>query len=258
MAMSNAERQRKHKEKLKTQAADSTSIAEQLAGSTRTLEGLVARFERAMELAATMDLPEDGAMPPAPAPAGALVLPPDEVESLARIKQLRYFREDGSYGPEVATCKFLGMSIDEWLMARQELLAVFGLVDTIAKWNRQINEGIAANRLRQPEDRESHAPEPAEAVDFATLEKAYWSWLNKECPFPARSDERRLWVRQNQLSYDGTVWTRISDPLPSGTGKPFSNWQVTFTGDDGRVIEQPIEETAQTEPRRARTSSWGS
>src|SRR4051812_26159883 len=200
MTMSGAERQRKYKERLKAEAAESKEMG-------GNLGELVPRLEQAVHLVESKAAaPQPSAMPQQP---NVLHLSADHAEQLIRLKQARYYRADGSVPPEAERERFLGLTAQQWIEMPDEILAVFGLADVIAGWVREINEDIAADRLRQPEgvDIERHLaqqaadegrsdppaqelvaiPEPRKAIEAGVIKRAYRRWVRENCPHPLLS-----------------------------------------------------------------------
>jgi hypothetical protein len=262
VALSNAERQRNHKERLKQKAAEGVALAELMLGNQHALEGLMNRFEQAVlqiERQATEHT----------RPAGTLRLSPDEAERLARIKQIRCFREDGHIEPESETYCFLGMSAQRWLEMPHELLSVFGLVEVVTEWHRQMNASIAIDRARQPEDRDierflareangdgevdngqSQAQEELsmaaisvgftekQKVDWLTLDRVHREWcLGQYPPPPLSSAERYKPDVEDWFEFDGALWVKKVSPQTLADGS--SVIQARFVANDGRRVLQP-------------------
>jgi len=254
MALSNAERQRKYKEKLKVQAADNAAFAEH----RHILQEITGRLERAVGLVEQRVTAHSN-------PAIWLSLPPHEEERLTQLRRLQPFNDDGGPELEPQDHRFLGMSAQEWMTMPAELLAVFGLVDVVAEWKRQAAQN-AVRVSQRPEDNATeqyrsqgptdgealfqaeetaeslladHAdtlPSSAQPTDYASLFAAFQDWLEDFCPFEARTKDRAKWVAENKFDYDGTLWSiTIERPrLSSGEAAP----AVKFTGNDGRVVER--------------------
>lgn len=258
MALSNAERQRNHKDRLKQRAAEGLALADLMLENQRSLEKSLMRLERvALQL-------EGGATEHA-RPAGMLSLRSEEADRLARMKEFRSCGEDGSTEPEIL---FLGMSAQQWSTMPRELLEVFGLTDMAAAWTRQADGSLTGENQRQPENEDieedlTKAPSPEgdevspfaeiakdsstlsaeitspkapEPLDFQSFDKAYRQWLDDHCPFPARTQERVEWAQENKFSYDGTLWIYIGKPKEI----PASTWSMRYDSDDGRTLIEPI------------------
>jgi hypothetical protein len=255
MALSNAERQRKYKENLKAQAANNAAFTEH----RHILQELTGRLERAVErvehrVTAHFD------------PAIFLSMPPHEEERLMQLRRLQPFDEDGSLALESQDHPFLGMSAQQWLTMPEELLAVFGLVDAVAEWKRRAaknltrvslqpdgnttvqhwtqgtTEGEALSHAEEPAggvltDQADTLPLPVQRTDYASLFEAFQAWLKDSCPFKAGTKDRAQWAVDRKFPHDGTEWfITIERPwLASGE----TALAVTFTGDDGRVLEPP-------------------
>lgn len=272
MALSNAERQRNHKDRLKQRAAEGLALADLMLENQRALEKSIMRLERvALQL--------EGGVIEHIHSAAVLSLPPEEVERLARMKEVRSFREDGSTEPETL---FLGMSSQQWATMPRELLEVFGLTDMVAAWTRQADGSITGENERQPENVdikeylteppspegeevppfaeiaedsstpsvEINSPKAPEPLDFQSLDKAYRQWLDDHCPFPARTLERRAWAQENKFSYDGTSWSYVGRPKDL----PVSTWPVRYDSGDGRTLIEPIKpEDSNADPTQIMT-----
>jgi hypothetical protein len=254
MALSNAERQRKHKENLKAQAANNTAFAEH----HQILEEITGRLERAVELIEHRVTAHSD-------PAILLSLPSDEEERLAQLRRLQPFGDSSGSQVEAQDHRFLGMSARQWMTLPEELLAVFGLVEAVAEWKRQAAENSMRGSL-QPEDNaaEQYRPQattegealsqaeeaagaladqadalplPARRTDYASLFKAFQAWLKGSCPFRSGTKERAQWVVDRKFPHDGTEWFITIERRQLASGETAS--AVKFTGDDGRVLEPP-------------------
>jgi hypothetical protein len=198
-----------------------------------------------------------------------LSLSPEEAERLARIKQIRCFREDGHIEPESQTYRFLGMSAQRWLEMPDELLSVFGLVEVVAEWHRQVNASIAIDRARQPEDRDierflaqeangdgeiddgqSEAQEELsmaatsvsftekQKVDWLTLDRVHREWCLGQYPnAPLSSAERYKPDERDWFEFDGAWWVRKVRTQTLADGSSIT--RANFVADDGRKILQP-------------------
>lgn len=258
MALSNAERQRNHKERLKQKAAEGAALAELMLGNQHALEGLMNRFEQAV-LQLERNATEHARR------AGMLSLPSEEVEHLASLKEIWFAGEEGSTKPEPI---FLGMSAQQWTTMPRELLEVFGLTGMAAEWHRLARESITDNNERQPENvdiEEHHAqasspegeedfpfaeitegtwmpsveiasPGAPEPLDFQSFDKAYRQWLDDCCLHPPRTRERWAWAIENPFPYDGTLWRYVS---PS-KDIPASSSPIRYDSEDGRTLIQPV------------------
>ena len=67
-------------------------------------------------------------------------------------------------------------------------------------------------------------------LEFTALESTYWSWVDRECPFPQGSRKRATWMKSNRFVFDGIEFTRMSVPLKSSSGKSIVAWRTTFSG----------------------------
>ena len=259
MALSNAERQRNHKERLKQKAAEGLALADLNMKSQHAFGELITRLERVvfqLEREATAHTHR----------AGTLSLPSEEVERLAGLKEFWFVDEEGSTKPEPV---FLGMSAQQWTTMPRELLEVFGLTGMAAKWRRQANESITDDNEWQPEnvDIEEHpaqasspegkedfpfaeitegswmppveiaSPKALEFLDFQSLDKSYRQWLDDCCPHPARTVERWAWAKENPFPYDGTLWRYIARPKDI----PASSWPLRYASEDGRTLTESVE-----------------
>jgi hypothetical protein len=272
VALSNAERQRNHKDRLKQRAAEGLALADLMLENQRALEKSIVRLERvALQL--------EGRVIEHIHSAVVLSLPPEEVERLAGMKEFRSFGEDGSTEPEIL---FLGMSAQQWATMPRELLEVFGLTDVVAAWTRQADGSITGDNERQPKNEDieeylTQAPSPEgeevspfaeiakdtstpsaeitspkalEPLDFQSFHKAYRQWLDEFCPFSARTPERVEWAQENKFSYDGTCWSYIGRPKET----PVSPWPVRYDSDDGRTLIEPIKpEDGNSDPTQIMT-----
>ncbi|WP_201865118.1 hypothetical protein [Microvirga soli] len=262
MAQSNAERQRNHKERLKQKAAEGVALAELMLENQRASEELMNRFERAV-LQIERNATEHTR------PAGMRSLSPEEAERLVRIKQIRCFREDGHIEPESQTYRFLGMSAQRWLDMPDELLSVFGMVEVVTEWHRQVNASMAIDRARQPEDRDierflareanghgeidngqSQAQEelsmPATSVgvtekptvNWFTLDRVHRDWCLGQYPnAPLSSAERYKPDGVDSFEYDGAFWVKKVSTRTLADGS--SIIQARFVADDGRKVFEP-------------------
>lgn len=88
---------------------------------------------------------------------------------------------------------------------------------------------------------------------FATLETAYWEWVDKACPFPQGSSDRAKWMKSNRFEFEGVEFTRTARPIKSNSGKTVVAWQVTFRGIDGTVIKDEPVRNRRNDPDR----NWG-
>jgi hypothetical protein len=200
VALSNAERQRNHKERLKQKAAEGLALADLNMKSQHAFGELITRLERVvfqLEREATAHTHR----------AGTLSLPSEEVERLAGLKEFWFVDEEGSTKPEPV---FLGMSAQQWTTMPRELLEVFGLTGMAAKWRRQANESITDNNEWQPEnvDIEEHpaqASSPEGKEDFPFAEITEGSWMPQ-----SRSPLQRLWsswTSNHSISLIDNGWT---------------------------------------------------
>ena len=262
MALSNAERQRNHKERLKQKAAEGVALAELMLENQRASEELMNRFERAV-LQIERNATEHTR------PAGMRNLSPEEAERLVRIKQIRCFREDGHIEPESQTYRFLGMSAQRWLDMPDELLSVFGMVEVVTEWHRQVNASIAIDRARQPEDRDierflareangdgeidngqSQAQEELSmpATSVGVTEKPTVNWFNLDrvhrdwCLGQYSNASLSLAERYkpdgvDSLEYDGAFWVKKVSTRTLADGS--SIIQARFIADDGRKVFEP-------------------
>jgi hypothetical protein len=255
MALSNAERQRKHKENLKAQAANNTAFAEH----RHILQEIRGRLERAVEQVEHRVTAHSD-------PATLLSLPPDEEERLKQLRRLQPFGNSGGSEVEAQDHRFLGMSAQQWMTLPEKLLAVFGLVDAVVEWKRQAAENSMRVSL-QPEDSAAEQywpqattegkvlsqaeeaaggaladqadalPLPAQRTDYASLFEAFQAWLKGSCPFSSGTKERAQWVGDRKFLHDGTEWFITIERPRLASGETAS--AVKFTGDDGRVLEPP-------------------
>jgi hypothetical protein len=75
---------------------------------------------------------------------------------------------------------------------------------------------------------------------FVALEKAFWTFVDQECPHPVQSRHRYAWVRENlSFEYDGILYRRSSITVPRGGAQApgSASFMVTYSGSDGSVIE---------------------
>lgn len=262
MALSNAERQRNHKERLKQKAAEGVALAELMLDNQHVLEGFMNRFERAV-LQIEREATEHTR------PAGTLSLSPEEAERLVRIKQIRCFREDGHIEPESQTYRFLGMPAQKWLELPDELLSVFGLVEVVAEWHRQVNASIAIDRARQPEDRDierflareangdseidngqSEAQEELSVaatsvgftekptVNWFTLDRVHRDWcLGQYSNASLSSAERYKPDGVDSFEFDGARWVKKVSTRTLADGSSIIH--ARFVADDGRKVFEP-------------------
>jgi len=74
-------------------------------------------------------------------------------------------------------------------------------------------------------------------VSFATLEKAFWNYVESNCPHPVQSRHRYTWVRRNlTFTYAGMVYERRSTTLKRASGAAVH--AITYTAADGTLIEE--------------------
>lgn len=79
-------------------------------------------------------------------------------------------------------------------------------------------------------------------IGFSILEKAFWSYVEANCPFPLQSRHRYTWVRQHlKFSHDGSIYERKSMTARNSSGSAMH--VITYVAQDGSMIQD------QREPR---------
>lgn len=73
------------------------------------------------------------------------------------------------------------------------------------------------------------------SLTFDVLNKAWWDWVNTNCPSKAKR-ARGKWMHENVFAFDGTTWRRDRGTQKSNSGKTTETTHETFHGADGRVI----------------------
>lgn len=87
-------------------------------------------------------------------------------------------------------------------------------------------------------------------AEFDLLERHYWQWLRRECPF-GRADvvQRAKWIRETPFPFGGQTWHRQAkrvQPAP----QVYGGWAVTYTGEDGTVVAEHPEVRPRPPTRR--------
>lgn len=74
---------------------------------------------------------------------------------------------------------------------------------------------------------------------FFHLDKAFWAWVERQCPYSVQSRHRYTWVRQNQrFRHGGVEYERSSRTLAAdGSARGLASVLVSYVGSDGSLIE---------------------
>ena len=78
------------------------------------------------------------------------------------------------------------------------------------------------------------------AVTPSELENAWWRWVDENCPKKSRTG-RGKWMRENELSYGGTVWSRYRESMRSNSGKTHYTTSLSFHAADGRTVAEKMD-----------------
>ncbi|SCZ01268.1 hypothetical protein [Microvirga guangxiensis] len=142
MALTNTERQRIYREKLKAGAtrtealeAENAALKQQLEQSRRVIDEL--RTANHQAVVPKFDIPEGT--------AAVICLSAHEVHRLNRMKKCRQFLPDGRRPLAFDTYRVLGLNISGWERMPLEFLAKFGLLDAARIWKKQ--EASALRRI---------------------------------------------------------------------------------------------------------------
>lgn len=84
----------------------------------------------------------------------------------------------------------------------------------------------------EAEEQRFDARDAAEPVTFAILERAYWRWADRACPYPPRSAAAKQWLATASFMYRGIAYQRTRESMESNTGKS-SRWWTEYDGADG-------------------------
>ena len=76
-------------------------------------------------------------------------------------------------------------------------------------------------------------------VPFSDLERAYWRFVDQNCPHPIHSRHRYTWLRANRaFDYNGILWERASTTRASEAGSAAPGTHlVLFTAANGVVVQ---------------------
>jgi hypothetical protein len=74
---------------------------------------------------------------------------------------------------------------------------------------------------------------------FQELEKAFWRFVETQCPHPLYSRHRYTWVRANPcFEHRGVSWERSSTPGHMVPGaEPGATHRISFIAADGTLVQ---------------------
>jgi hypothetical protein len=202
------------------------------------------------------------------------VLTSQAVDQLALLKRLDDPSQNNALGSDEPQVRFLGLTALQWREMPDELLGVFGLRGTVARWKAKkeasVDEvGKLSDSARQalpidPASQEranAHSPtggalkitserledaslttsiaerfSSPEPIDFSLMSKAYIAWRTEECPSGLSSEERTQWLRRNKFPYSGLLWVRESKEIEARPADGMRRYLVTFRSGDGHEV----------------------
>ena len=75
------------------------------------------------------------------------------------------------------------------------------------------------------------------AMSFTALERAFWRFVDQNCPHSLYSRHRYTWLRAiRRFEHQGIAWERCTQSAPPGSAAPGA-YLVIFTADDGTVVQ---------------------
>jgi len=84
----------------------------------------------------------------------------------------------------------------------------------------------------EAEEQRLDARDAAEPVTFAILERAYWRWADRVCPYPGGSAAAKQWLATASFAYRGVAYQRTRQSMESNSGKTSHRW-TQYDGADG-------------------------
>jgi hypothetical protein len=202
------------------------------------------------------------------------VLTSQAVDQLALLKRFDDPSQNNALGSDEPQIRFLGLTALQWQEMPDELLGVFGLRGTVARWKARkgprVDEvGKLSDPVRQAlpidpapqEPANAHSPtggalnytsefledaclttsiaerfSSPEPIDFSNMSKAYIAWRTEECPSGLSREERTQWLRRNKFPYAGFLWARESKEIEARPADGMRRYLVTFRSADGHEV----------------------
>jgi hypothetical protein len=202
------------------------------------------------------------------------VLTSQAVDQLALLKRLNDPSQNNALGSDEPQIRFLGLTALQWQEMPDELLGIFGLRGTVAKWKARTGasvgevgklsapvgqalpidpapqEGPNADRptggaLKDTSELSEHASlttsiaerfSNPEPIDFSHMSEAFIAWRTNECPSELSREERPQWLRRNKFPYAGLLWVKESKVIEERPADGMRRYLVTFRSADGHEV----------------------
>ncbi len=202
------------------------------------------------------------------------VLTSQAVDQLTLLKRLDDSSQSNALGSDEPQLRFLGLTALQWQEMPDELLGVFGLRGTVARWKARtgarVNEvGKLSDPVRQalpidpaPQERaNAHNPtggaltgtsgpsehaslttsiaersSSPEPINFSDMSEAFIAWRTNECPSELSREERPQWLRRNKFPYAGLLWVKESKVIEERPADGMRRYLVTFRSADGHEV----------------------
>ncbi|WP_414476442.1 hypothetical protein [Microvirga sp. M2] len=224
-----------------------------------------------------------------PSSPEVFVLPSNDVTQLALLKHLNDPSQDNPLASDKPEIRFLGLSPLQWQEMPDELLSVFRLRETVARWKaargasrREFDElagseAHATSLGRVPQERPNadsylgvapeDTPEISDCSSFETDEKdnisspdpikfehmraAYVDWREITCPYGTGTLERREWERTIKFPYKERLWSVRYETLEVRPKEGTGTRRMSFISDKGPCVVGEIVSPLTTPARAA-------